>query len=156
MDDDEHFADRRFFDFVELPGPAGVSLERLSGLRASDPPYATNMIADHEAAWRTGLAVLTFRQVRLLVGQQSGLQWLARPVLDFVSARPAAEADYYPGDLAVAVLNAAEAMLEWAPAPFREWLAGDFAWAEAAFGDSRSALRDFERSLARARALAGH
>jgi hypothetical protein len=92
----------------------------------------------------------------MFVGQRSALEWLARPVLDFLAARPDAFMENYPGDLAMLALRAAPDMLAHEPARFRAWLAGDFAWAERAFGFSRGIRRQFDAVLGEARALAGH
>lgn len=147
--------DTRFFDLVEMPRFSGGSLEAISGWRASDPPYLTSLIEEHERAWRKPFADLTCADIEMFVGQRSALEWLARPVLDLLAARPDTFMENYPGDLAMLTLQAAPDMLAHEPARFRAWLVGDFAWAEQAFRFSRGLRRRFDAALAEARALAG-
>ncbi len=148
--------DTPFFALAKLAHPQGASLETLSGERASDPPYATSMVARHERAWRKPLSSLTCEEVRLLVSQRFALPWLAGEVLDFLETRPDAYIQNYPGELSSLALRAASEMLTHQPERFRVWLAGDFTWAETAFSFSRSDRRDFYALLDEARALARH
>jgi hypothetical protein len=83
------------------------SLAELAGYRMQAPrtlrTYVTTTV---EKAWDTPLRALSCEQVRMLVGQKFGLEWLAVAVAHFVHEHPAAEISYYPGDLTLSALRA--------------------------------------------------
>lgn len=101
------------------------------------------------------LQELSCEQVRLLLGQRMGLDWLGKPILDFVSKWPAALVANYPGEMTCLCLNAAEELSKFAPAEFRIWLGRDFGWLEEAFDwdDTDEVLSETKEQLAAARAL---
>lgn len=74
-------------------------------------------------------------------------------MLAFVTARPAAQTDIYPGDLTEGMVRAHMAMLDIEAMAFSDWLAGDFAWTDAVFGPLERAA--FHSRLRDARRLAG-
>ena len=134
------------------------SLSELSGdTSLADPGlFPSGLVKRVAKAWVAPLADITCAQVRVLVGQKFGLEWLARPVALFVAGHPRAECDLYPGDLTRMTLGAAAEMLRYAPTETRTMLATDFGWmAETFFFDpDGSLLRESEALLAEARRLA--
>jgi hypothetical protein len=133
------------------------SLCDLSGdASLADPShYPSGLVKRVAKAWVAPLADITCAQVRVLVGQGVGLEWLARPVALFVVAHPRAECDLYPGDLTWATLRAAAEMLLYAPAETRAMLATDFGWMAETFSfDDGNLLRQCQALLGEARRLA--
>lgn len=134
------------------------SLCELSGETSlADPSqYPSGLVKRVAKAWVVPLAEITCAQIRVLVGQKFGLEWLARPVALFVAGHPRAECDLYPGDLTRATLAAAEEMLQHAPIETRAMLATDFGWMADtfAFDTDKSLLEESKALLAEARRLA--
>jgi hypothetical protein len=134
------------------------SLCELSGdTSLADPSqYPSGLVKRVAKAWVVPLAEITCAQVRVLVGQKFGLEWLARPVALFVAAHPQAECDLYPGDLTCGTLAAAGEMLQFAPAETRAMLATDFGWMDGAFAFDADGtlLRETKALLTEARRLA--
>ena len=150
--EEEDIADRCFFEFVELGAlPPNGTFEGASGQRASDGPYETSLVERCETAWRTPYRNLSCAQVSTLVAQKMGLQWLGRPALEFARRYPAATIQYYPGEMVLFCLRAAEELATVAQPEFAEWLRGDFGWMEEVFGSSRPLLREAQNALSEAR-----
>lgn len=131
--------------------PSADSLESLSGHRIVETP--TPMIQRVGAAWSTPMKDLTCEQVRLLVSQKMGLQWLAHPVTVFVLENPKAFLTFFSGDLSLAALRAFPELLEVSPWSARAMLTIDFRWlpAEARVDDPASIEGVIERAQAIAR-----
>lgn len=136
-----------------------ATLESLSGDRSlSDATmFPSGLMTRVARAWTTPLNRLTCAQVRVLVGQKFGLQWLATPVAVFLSRHPQAECDLYPGDLMCMALRAHAELLWFAPLETRALLGADFSWMaeEFAFDPKGTLLRAATDDLTRARKLAG-
>ena len=134
-------------NLCELSGDASL---------ADPSQYPSGLVKRVAKAWVAPLVDITCAQVRILVGQKFGLEWLARPVALFVAAHPQAECGLYPGDLTHATLSAAEEMLRNASVETRVMLATDFGWmAEAfSFDPEGGLLRESQALLAKARRLA--
>ncbi len=156
MDEEDYLADALFFSLIDLGSlPPDKSLATLAGRSSRAPPYETPMIQRCEQAWATPLESLSCEQVRLLLSQCMGLEWLGRPLLGFVTRRPAATITHYPGEMTLGCLRAARELSVVAPVELRAWLQNDFEWMEAAFAwDDEGGLRDEARdALAAARAM---
>lgn len=156
MEEEQYLADALFFSLVEISSlPPDESLASLSGHPSSPPPYATTVIRRCEEAWSTPLRSLTCEQVKSLLVQRMGLEWLGRPLLDFVTRQPAAMVLNYPGDMSLGCLRAAQELSDLAPVELRAWLRGDFGWIVDAFAwDEEGRLLDeAQNTLAAARAL---
>jgi hypothetical protein len=98
--------EERFFELVGFGGLSpGASLAQVSGMPAADPPYATDLVRRVEDARATPFRSLSCQQVRLLVGQKMGLQWLGRPALAFAARDPAAAITNYPGEMTLLCLR---------------------------------------------------
>ena len=159
-EEEERFATVRFGSLlpesIELPSR---TLQQLSGdNRLADAGVMPSGLQRRVAvAWTTEMAEMTCAHVRVLVGQQFGLPWLAAGVATFVLLHPRAETELYPGDLTAMALSAHAALLEFAPTETKAMLQADFNWMEQtyAFDDSRELLRGAQENLRRARRLAG-
>lgn len=158
--DAESIGDRLFSSFLAAPeAMPEADLLALSGdSRLAKPgPFPSGLIRRVTKAWTTPMRQLTGAQVRVLVGQQFGLPWLAAPVAAFLVRHPTAECDLYPGDLMRAALRAHKGFLEFAPAETRALLACDFGWMAQVYDfDPDGVLyREATDDLTSARRLAG-
>ncbi|MBO0870674.1 MAG: hypothetical protein J2P15_19125 [Micromonosporaceae bacterium] len=82
------------------------SLEQIEGKAWGDPPpEATSMIAAVHRLRRVPVGSLDPEGLRLLIAQRVGVETLVPRALTALSAEPLLEADYYPGDVLVAVLR---------------------------------------------------
>lgn len=156
MIDHRDYRDLRFFDLVpfgELP-PDG-SLEGASGMKARRGGYETSLVECGETAWMTPYRELSCAQVSTLVSQKMGLRWLGRPALAFATRYPLATIQYYPAEMGVFCLRAADQLAEFAQPEFGAWLAGNCSWTQQAFQWDRKLLRQVNAELRAARRLAG-
>jgi hypothetical protein len=152
---DEYLEHRRFFDLVDLAGlPPQGTLEGTSGVKSDSGPYPTSLVERGETAWRTPFREMTCEQVRLMVEQKMGLQWLGRPALAFAARHPDALITNYPGEMALLCLEAAEDLAEHAQPEFGAWIQSDFGWMDDVFSWSRSMRREAKAALERAREIA--
>jgi hypothetical protein len=86
--------------------PADLSLEQIEGDPWGDAePGATRLIAAVHALRRVPVAALTVEDLRLLIGQRTGLDVLLPLALGYLDGDPLVEGDLYPGDLLSAVLQ---------------------------------------------------
>jgi hypothetical protein len=84
----------------------GQSLEQIEGKPWGDPPaHATRLVATVHRLRRVPIDHLDTEGLRLLIGQQEGLDVLVPLAIERLEADPLAEGDYYPGDLLAAVLS---------------------------------------------------
>jgi hypothetical protein len=81
------------------------SLNQVMKLETAPPPYATQMVEQIEIACATPLKDLSVDQVRLLIGQQIGLEFIMPRALYELSKNPLVYASYYQGDLLNACLS---------------------------------------------------
>jgi contact-dependent growth inhibition (CDI) system CdiI-like immunity protein len=82
------------------------TLEELDGQDWGAPESApTPMVARCLALRRTPLSRLSPGDLRLLLGQQIGLEYLVPRALELVADQPLREADLHPGDLLSALLR---------------------------------------------------
>ena len=143
-----------FFSLAGLDGlPPQGTLEGASGRQSMRGPYETSLIEVIETAWRTAFRDLTCSAVSTLIEQKMGLQWLARPAIRFASRYPTAEIRYYPGEIGLSCLRAADDISRVARSEFREWVNGDFAWIKKAYGWSPKFLAEVQATLEEARRI---
>lgn len=82
------------------------SLEQLDGDRWGQPPPDSSYLVRTVHALRSKpLDSLDVEDLRILIGQEVGLDHLMPLALRVLEADPLAEGDFYPGDLLVAVLR---------------------------------------------------
>ncbi|MEY8042169.1 contact-dependent growth inhibition system immunity protein [Saccharopolyspora cebuensis] len=87
--------------------PDDPSLEQIENDAWGDPPQdATKLIATVHRLRRKPISALNDADLRVLVGQNVGLDTLMPRVLERLEHDPLLEADFYPGDLLTAVLAA--------------------------------------------------
>lgn len=82
------------------------SLEDLEGQRWGAPPAdATRLISEAHRLRQVPVADLTVEDLRLLVGQEIGLDVLVPVAIEVLQRDPLAEGDMYEGDLLCAMLR---------------------------------------------------
>jgi len=82
-----------------------ATLEELEGDNWGVPPYPSHLVAECHRLRRVQLRSLTPDNLRLLIGQNIGLQFLVPLALQHLREDPLAQGDFYPGDLLCAVLR---------------------------------------------------
>jgi hypothetical protein len=80
------------------------TIEELEGDRWPDPDDPTSLVRDVHRLRRVPLAELSDDDMRLLLNQSVGIEWLVAPALDRLEQAPLA-GDLYPGDLLGALLH---------------------------------------------------
>ena len=81
------------------------SLQQLEGEDWGEPTYHTHLVKECHRLRRIPLRDFTVEDLRIMIGQNIGLEYLAPLALERLQADPYAEGDYYPGDLLVNVLR---------------------------------------------------
>lgn len=72
---------------------------------ASEPPYPTSLVERCEIALNTPLGALGMEQIRLLIGQGFGLEYLMPKALGVLDTYPLIGVTHYEGDLLSACLR---------------------------------------------------
>jgi len=81
------------------------TIEELDGDRWGPPEYDSHVVLEAHRLRSVPLGNLTVENLRLLLGQQIGTQWLMPLALARLNVDPLAEGDFYPGDLLISVLG---------------------------------------------------
>ncbi|MFD2473016.1 contact-dependent growth inhibition system immunity protein [Amycolatopsis silviterrae] len=85
---------------------SALSLQQIENSDWGDPPAgATRLIETVHRLRRKPLAQLTAEDVRLLLGQRVGVQFLVPRALAMLEEDPLCEGDLYPGDLLASTLR---------------------------------------------------
>jgi hypothetical protein len=119
------------------------TLEELEGVDWGAPASApTSMLARCRALRRVPLSMLSPGDLRLLLGQRIGLEYLVPKALELVAERPLQEADYYPGDLLSVLLRIDKAFWESHPTELH-WLLSILRLAIERYGTILESCRNF-------------
>jgi hypothetical protein len=115
-----------FQQFVTTQLPT-ETLEQLTGDHsyAERHPDESGLMKRVRHAWTKPAHDLTCSEIRTLVLQKFGLEWLAPAVLEFVTKFPTADCGGYPGDLTVNSLLAWRRLYEVAPADTMSFINSD-------------------------------
>lgn len=84
------------------------TLEQIERDFWSDTDYTTRLVQRCYELRKVPLNRLTVEDLRLLIGQSIGLQYLVPLALEFLEEDPLVEGDYFPGDLLKNVLAVKE------------------------------------------------
>lgn len=68
-----------------------------------EPDYDSYVLRETHRLRGVPIGEMTIENLRLLIGQGIGLDWLVPVALDILRVDPMAEGDFYPGDLLSAV-----------------------------------------------------
>ena len=81
------------------------TIEELDGERWGPPEDDSHLVLEAHRLRSVPLGDLTVENLRLLLGQKIGTQWLMPLALARLTVHPLAEGDFYPGDLLTSVLG---------------------------------------------------
>ncbi len=81
------------------------SLQQLEGEDWGEPTYPSHLVCECHRLRRIPLREFTVENLRIMIGQNIGLQYLVPLALERLQTDPYAEGDMYPGDLLVSVLR---------------------------------------------------
>ncbi len=96
----------------------GKTLDDLEGAVWGEPTFDSHLVTTCHRLRTKPVDDFSVEDLRMMIGQQIGLPHLIPPAVVALERDPLAEGDYYPGDLLVSVIGAAE----WLQA-HPEWLA---------------------------------
>ncbi|MBA4150054.1 MAG: hypothetical protein H0X66_18235 [Verrucomicrobia bacterium] len=82
------------------------SLQELEGVDWGEPNYESHVVIDAHRLHRVPLCEFTVDDLRFMIGQDNGLQYLIPIALEHLAADPFVAGDCYEGDLLAAVLRA--------------------------------------------------
>jgi len=80
------------------------SLEELEANVWPHDPYPTRLVQECQRLRKVALASLSVEDLRMLIGQKIGLQYLVPIALERLQANPLVGGDFYAGDLLVNLL----------------------------------------------------
>ena len=82
---------------------AGQTLDELEGVEWGPPTYDSGLVTNVHRLRRVPLNQFRLEDLRLMIGQQVGVDYLVPRALDHLEAHPLASGDMYPGDVLAAV-----------------------------------------------------
>ena len=83
----------------EMTTDRNKNLQELEHDDWGEPNYDSHLVATCHQLRRKPLRDFTVEDMRIMVGQGIGLEYLAPMALEVLEQNPFAEGDYYPGDL---------------------------------------------------------
>lgn len=81
------------------------TLDELEGVRWGPAAYESYLVTNVHRLRRVPLKQYRLEDLRLMIGQQVGVDFLVPLALDHLGAHPLASGDFYPGDLLAAVVR---------------------------------------------------
>ncbi len=91
------------------------SLQQLDGQRWGEPTYDSHLVAECHRLRRVPLCEFSIEDLRIMIGQRIGLEYLMPLALEHLRRNPLAEGAYYSGDLLSAVLRSGRAVWQQHP-----------------------------------------
>ena len=79
------------------------SLEELTAIKATEPSFYSHLVVTCHQLWRKPLNEFSIEDLRIMIGQQMGLEFLVPQALEILGREPLAEGELYRGDLLSAV-----------------------------------------------------
>lgn len=84
---------------------ADQSLDELEGIVWGPPAYDSHLVTNIHRLRRLPLKHYRLEDLRLMIGQQIGVDYLVPRALDHLEAHPLAAGDFYPRDLLASVVR---------------------------------------------------
>jgi hypothetical protein len=81
------------------------TLEELDGRNWGEPEFNSSVVVNCHRLRRVPLRDFTVEDLRLMIGQEIGLEYLIPLALEHLARNPFAEGEFYPGDLLKSVLG---------------------------------------------------
>ncbi len=88
------------------------TLEELEGKIWPEDEFGSNLTRTCCQLRKKPVDEFTVEDLRIMIGQSIGLQFLLPQAMELLDRNPAAEGDYYPGDLLVSVIRGGRPFLE--------------------------------------------
>jgi hypothetical protein len=88
-----------------MNGSVDKSLSELEGSTWGEPEFDSHVVSDCHRLRMVPLRALTVENLRLLIGQEIGLEYLVPLAIEHLSANPFVEGNHYPGDLLASVVG---------------------------------------------------
>jgi hypothetical protein len=88
------------------PSVLDKSLQELEHADWGEPAYDSYLVATIHRLRRVPLRQFSVEDLRIMIGQNIGLQYLVPLAVEHLRRDPLAEGDFYPGDLLKMVLTA--------------------------------------------------
>ena len=82
---------------------ADQTLDELEGIEWGPSPYNSYVVSNVHRLRRVPLKQYRLEDLRLMIGQQVGVEYLVPRAMDHLEAHPLASGDFYPGDVLAAV-----------------------------------------------------
>lgn len=113
-----------------------LSLEQLENDYWDQPEFDSNLVKKCHELRKKPIKNMTVEDLRILIGQNIGLEFLIPKAIGFLEHNILSEGDFYEGDLLQNVLSSAE----------KYWLRNQEAWSIVCqlFRENRSRLEEFE------------
>jgi hypothetical protein len=90
----------------QKPRPiADQTLDELEGVEWGPPAYGSSLVMNSHRLRRVPLKSSRVEDLRLMIGQQVGVEYLVPRALDHLETHPLASGDFYPGDLLAVVVR---------------------------------------------------
>jgi hypothetical protein len=90
------------------PPDTTKSLDQLEGVEWGPADYDSSLVAACHRLRTKPIGDYSVEDLRIMIGQRIGLQFLVPLALEILERDPLAEGDYYPGDLLKSVLGVDE------------------------------------------------
>jgi hypothetical protein len=84
----------------------GKTLNQLEGSHVERPTFSSHLVTACHALRQKPLKDFTIEDLRIMIGQNLGMEFLVPMAIDRLEKDPLAEGDFYPGDLLKSVLSA--------------------------------------------------
>lgn len=88
-----------------MPEILDKTLDELDPPAWDEPDYDSHLAATCHRLRRTTLRGYSVEDLRIMIGQRIGLEWLLPIAIEILEREPLAEGDFYPGDLLASVLR---------------------------------------------------
>jgi hypothetical protein len=91
------------------------SLQQLDGQDWGEPKYDSHLVTECHRLHRVPLRDFSVEDLRIMIGQHFGMQYLVPLALEQLRADPLVEGAFHPGDLLAVVLRAGSAFWQQHP-----------------------------------------
>jgi hypothetical protein len=90
---------------MSRPFDISRTLDELDPPPWGEPTYGSSLVTTCHRLRKKPIGQFSVEDLRILVGQEVGLQWLVPLALDTLEREPLVSGDFYPGDLLASVLR---------------------------------------------------
>jgi contact-dependent growth inhibition (CDI) system CdiI-like immunity protein len=97
---------------MRYPFDVSKTLDELDPPAWGQPTFGSYLITTCHLLRKKPIGQFSAEELRVMIGQQIGLQWLIPLALDVLEREPLTEGDFYPGDLLASILRINSAWTE--------------------------------------------